>query len=826
MVKDIILIIAEDGSFEKGFSLTLQIRQQSQPIINEMTVSLSPNLELLRLQNHLRQKYQNWGVTHRWWRSQRIIPVEGQITHVASTYQDCLDLANSLCEKFNQWLNQPSLRQLERLILSQVNQQDSPRFIVKTANLSLQRLPWHLWDFIKESYPDAEVIIGTNVAPSTQPLSYPVKILVILGSDEQIDIQVDREIITQLPHTQVEILHQPERHQLAEALLEKSWDILFFAGHSSTNDQQDAGSIYLNSYDSLTLQEWDLILDKAVKNGLKLAIFNSCDGLGLAKGLTCLKTPLPHIIVMREPIHDQLAQLFLKHFLKLFSQGLSLENALTNTRHYLTSLEPNSPCASWLPILLQNPEAPSLTFPPVPVSKPKLSERIQQRRSLILMMLLAIFGLGSSALWHFYTTSLNPLEHRLSTGEEVLVTRHNNSDKIKGTQAFAKKDYVTAIAHFKKSLQQQKNDSETVIYLNNARALQQGNYNHIAVSVPIGISVHIAEEILRGVATFQDKLNTSTMGSQRKALMITIANDNNDPEIAKEIANHFVKDKTIKAVIGHNASDASVAAAPIYQQGGLVMLSPTSFSDRLITLGNYIFRMVPLSSLTDKLANYIAKANPQARVASCFDGEAVDNSSFATKVASKLIEEQVFYSTIPCNFSDPQFNAEQKINEMISQGINTLILAPHVDRISKALDIAQANQGRLKLLGSTTLFTGITLTGKTTVNGLIVVVPWYSESSNWFSQQLAEKWGETRSWRTVLSYDATVAIAETLALYSTRKGIAQALHDKDFKAVGVTGNIKFLPSGDRVPSPDIGDLVQIQNLGQSGYQFVPIAFPQ
>lgn len=825
MVKDIILIIAEDGSFEKGFSLTLQIRQQSQPIINEMTVLLSPNLDLLRLQNHLRQKYQNWGVVHRWWRSQRIIPVEGQITHVSS-YQDCLNLANSFCEKFNQWLNQPSLRQLERLILSQINQQDSPRFIVKTANLSLQRLPWHLWDFIKESYPDAEVIIGTNVAPSTQPLSYPVKILVILGSDEEIDIQVDREIITQLPHTQVEILHQPERHQFAETLLEKCWDILFFAGHSSTDDHQNAGSIYLNSYDSLTLQEWDLILDKAVKNGLKLAIFNSCDGLGLANGLTSLKTPLPHIIVMREPIHDQLAQLFLKHFLKLFSQGLSLENALANTRHYLTSLEPNSPCASWLPVLLQNPEAPPLTFPLVPVSKLKLSERIKQRRSLILMILLAIFGLGISIFLHFDKTSLNPLKHRLSTGEEVLVNRHNTLDKIKGTQAFAKKDYATAIAYFQQSLQQDKNDPETVIYLNNARALQQGKYDHIAVSVPIGSNLNVAEEILRGVATIQEKLNTFNKSSSGKFLIITIANDDNNPDIAKEVAHHFINDKTVKAVIGHNASDASVAAAPIYDQGGLVMLSPTSFSDRLITLGNYIFRMVPLSSLTDKLANYIVKTSPQAKVASCFDGEAVDNSSFVTKVASKLIEEQISYSTIPCNFSDPQFNAEQKINEMISQGIDTLILAPHVDRISKALDIAQANQGRLKLLGSSTLFTGSTLEGKAAVNGLIVVVPWYSESSNGFSQELAKKWGETRSWRTVLSYDATVAISKALSLDPSRKGISQTLHNKDFKTMGVTGNIQFLPSGDRVPSPDIGDLVQIQNLGQSGYQFVPITFPK
>jgi branched-chain amino acid transport system substrate-binding protein len=252
------------------------------------------------------------------------------------------------------------------------------------------------------------------------------------------------------------------------------------------------------------------------------------------------------------------------------------------------------------------------------------------------------------------------------------------------------------------------------------------------------------------------------------------------------------------------------------------MLSPTSFSDRLITLGDRIFRMVPLSSLTDKLANYIVKTTPKARVASCFDGQAVDNASFATRVASKLIDEKISYINIPCNFSDPQFKADQKINEIISQGIDTLLLAPHVDRIEKALEMAKANQGRLTLFGSSTLLTGLTLTEGQAVNGLVLVVPWYKDQSDAFSQELAKKWGITRNWRTVLSYDATVAIATALSINPTRNGIAQVLRRQDFKGKGVTGDIQFLPSGDRIPTPTTGDFVQVQpQKGQ--YQFVLMA---
>ena len=552
--------------------------------------------------------------------------------------------------------------------------------------------------------------------------------------------------------------------------------------------------------------------------------------MGLAKGLASLKTPVPHIIVMREPIHDQVAQLFLKHFLKLFSQGRSLEEALANTRHYLTSMERNSPCVSWLPILLQNPETPPLKFPLIPdsIPIPTILDRIRQQRSLLVILLLAIIGLGSGLLWKFLNPP-NPLEHRLSIGEEVLVTAQNNTAKIQGTKAFKKQDYQSAIAYFSQSLKQEKNDPETVIYLNNVRALMQRNYNRIGVSVPIGSNKEIAAEILRGVATFQDKLNTQIntqkMNKDRRSLVIEIANDDNNSAIAQEIAQYFVKETAIQAVTGHNASDASVAAAPIYQKGGLVMLSPTSFSDRLISLGDRIFRMVPLSSLTDKLANYIVKTTPKAEVTICFDEQAIDNASFATRVASKLIDENISYINIPCNFSDPQFNADQKINEIISQGIDTLILAPHVDRIEKALEMAKVNQGRLTLFGSSTLFTGLTLTEGQAVNGLALIVPWYEDQSDAFSQELAKKWGITRNWRTILSYDATVAIAEALSVNPTRKGIAQVLRRQDFRAKGVSGDIQFLPSGDRVPNPDTNDLVQVQHVGESGYQFVPISLP-
>ncbi len=48
------------------------------------------------------------------------------------------------------------------------------------------------------------------------------------------------------------------------------------------------------------------------------------------------------------------------------------------------------------------------------------------------------------------------------------------------------------------------------------------------------------------------------------------------PKIAKRVARKFVKDKRIVAVIGDFSSSCSMAAAPSYQRGKMVQLSPTS----------------------------------------------------------------------------------------------------------------------------------------------------------------------------------------------------------------------------------------------------------
>nr|WP_279239822.1 CHAT domain-containing protein [Scytonema sp. UIC 10036] len=226
---------------------------------------------------------------------------------------------------------------------------------MQTEDNQIRRIPLQLWNFF-ERYPQAELALSsTTYERKSKPKSSKsyIKILAILGDSTGIDTQKDRVLLEQLPNAEVKFLVEPQRQMLNDELWVQTWDILFFAGHSFTLSEQEIGYFRLNQTDSLTIAELKNALIKAIEQGLHLAIFNSCDGLGLATNLADLH--IPQMIVMREPVPDKVAQEFLKNLLREFSTGKLLYQSVREARMRLQGLENEFPCASWLPVICQNP---------------------------------------------------------------------------------------------------------------------------------------------------------------------------------------------------------------------------------------------------------------------------------------------------------------------------------------------------------------------------------------------------------------------------------------------------------------------------------------
>jgi len=271
------------------------------------------------------------------------------------------DLCQKLHQGVNSWLNSAEFLNIDRQLRSSLDPDSEIRVIIETNDDLLRRLPWHCWDFFKD-HPKAEMAISRpeykRPCKSYQPKisRQKARILAVLGNSQGIDLKKETNLLTSLQDAEVVFLVNPTRAQLNEQLWHPSgWDILFFAGHS--HSEGATGRIYINenqNFNSLTIEQLEEALKAAIKNGLKLAIFNSCDGLGLANALSRLN--IPQVIVMREPVPNRVAQDFFHHFIQAFAvERMSLYLAVSQARQKLRGLEDDFPGASWLPVICQNP---------------------------------------------------------------------------------------------------------------------------------------------------------------------------------------------------------------------------------------------------------------------------------------------------------------------------------------------------------------------------------------------------------------------------------------------------------------------------------------
>ena len=391
-----LVVLKLDGDLEEGVRVTLEIGEEGFRPSTEIAGYLPPNPDMVTSLNQWQSTYRTLGKLTRI-KAKKII-YDGSITQWRS---DCQKSVSELRSHLNNWLLSESFRRIREKWLKHLIPKDEVRVLIRTTSEQLKKLPWHLWDLVDRDYPLAEVALSVpeseQVAAAAQTFTKrkKVRILAILGDSEGIDVKPDRELLEKLPGAATTFLEQPQRQDINDQLWNQPWDILFFAGHSKTED--GTGCIYINQTDYLTIEKLRSALTNAVARGLQLAIFNSCDGLGLARELQDLH--IPQIIVMREPVPDLVAQRFLEHFLEAFSSGASLYAAVRTARQRLEGLEDEYPGASWLPIICENPAAAPMTWPKPQIRNTRRLPTMLLVSLLITAGILGIRHLGGLQTW-------------------------------------------------------------------------------------------------------------------------------------------------------------------------------------------------------------------------------------------------------------------------------------------------------------------------------------------------------------------------------------------------------------------------------------------
>jgi WD40 repeat protein/KaiC/GvpD/RAD55 family RecA-like ATPase len=375
---------------------------------------------------------------------------EGGITNVSQFSFE--ELSQQFQKGMNDWLRSDSFLNIDRQVRSQLDPSEEIRVIIATNDKLLRQLPWQQWEFFKD-YSKAEIALARpeykrrELPPEQQKTRTHVRVLAILGDTQDIDIETESRFLHGLTDAHVDLLINPTRPEFTMKLWDaQGWDILFFAGHS--HSEGEGGRIYLNDQavdNSLTIEQLEEALKTAVENGLQLAIFNSCDGLGLAIALEKLHTPVA--IVMREPVPNRVAQEFFKHFLAAFAlERQSLYLAVQQARRKLQGLETEFPGASWLPAICQNPAVEPPTWlrlggiPPCPYrGLAAYSEtdgalfwgREESTRSLLTAVqrkpLVAVVGASGSGKSSLVKAGLIP---KLQAANALVVTLHPRDNPL------------------------------------------------------------------------------------------------------------------------------------------------------------------------------------------------------------------------------------------------------------------------------------------------------------------------------------------------------------------------------------------------------------
>ena len=423
------------GSWSQGWNnVTAQLWQSNIAIPMQFSGSLRPAPELESLYKRWQRLYSALNGDRTWRKSNRSSDVisnhktnlltdslsefevdEDDITNVSKSEFDSCSLA--LCQQMNTWLSHDGFHGIDRKLRTLLVPNDEIQVVITADVTAVLQFPWCLWNFF-EDFPKAELALS----PMNYMRSHPsgdrikrakVRILAVLGDSQGIDVTRDRDLLAQLPDAEVQFLIEPTRSQLSEHLWDaaQGWDVLFFAGHSSS---QERGEIQINPTTTLTVEQLKYGLKQAIAQGLKLAIFNSCDGLGLAWDLAELQ--IPQMIVMREPVPDRVAQVFLTQFLAAFSQGKSLFLAVREAKEKLQDIEETFPGASWLPVICQNPAEVSQHWQDwmlLPKPKRTLPTRLELKTLILSSAIATGFVLGVRALGMLQTIELSAFDQSI-----------------------------------------------------------------------------------------------------------------------------------------------------------------------------------------------------------------------------------------------------------------------------------------------------------------------------------------------------------------------------------------------------------------------------
>ncbi len=152
----------------------------------------------------------------------------------------------------------------------------------------------------------------------------------------------------------------------------------------------------------------------------------------------------------------------------------------------------------------------------------------------------------------------------------------------------------------------------------------------------------------QGMEVAIDEVNKAG-GIKGRTIEIAVGDSRADPKEAALVAQKFVADPKIIAVIGDFTSSCAMAAAPVYESAKMVQISPSSSHPDFTKLGKFMFRNTPTQEYEGPfLARWAVKDLGKKRLATIYiknDWGIATNKYFvetAKSLGAEVIDQEAF----------------------------------------------------------------------------------------------------------------------------------------------------------------------------------------
>ena len=309
-------------------------------------------------------------------------------------------------------------------------------------------------------------------------------------------------------------------------------------------------------------------------------------------------------------------------------------------------------------------------------------------------------------------------------------------------------------------------------------------------------------------------------GIDGRPLELVIRDDEADPQQAIGIANEFMANGSIVAVVGHITSGATLAAAGIYNaaENGLLEISPTASSPLVTEAGEWTFRLCPSDlehgpALAEWLRGRLGAQRANVLYANDAYGRGVRESFVDAFVAQggAILGTDPFlpvYVAENATFFDPF------IERAIARRSDAIVVGGLAPEAIEIIESARAHGFGGRILGADGLL-GVEEAGEV-AEGVYVSTPFLpdmpGERTQRFVAAYTERFGVTPDAYAALTYDGIHLVARAIAEEGADRaairewvaGVGSSRPAYD----GVTGRIAFDVNGDVADKPVVIGVVR------------------